>query len=788
MSNNSKFFFVLFLLLTAGIFMVFGQDEKDTAEPAVISPVQPLYLSNPESWLNECYHNLNDIYFNYKVFELDSASLFNYLNKQHIAISILQSSFYRDDLSVNIRSIINMKMEVISIYEEINTWQAKIHSNNEKLTSKAQEIRTIGKEIAEFQKNSDSIIKTSFADAVSALKVRQQTSEKIVAEALKRNVTIENYIYEFNSEVFSFYNDIIAFLQSKESSLFKRELGPIWNSGPGSYSLKLWQVIAESFQQTITSLKFYGESSLWRIIIFRALVFMICLIPIRIFNNERRKKKLLKHVHLKFLDKNPKTTSLIMGLAAAPLIFVHPVPAFLDFIFIGLTFTVSMFTLKLYPKINKKVFFIIIGSYILLYIINFFTTPTFTGRLIYSLSIFLLIPLYRMFRHLPQVNLELPKTVNFVVVFLGINIVIGWFLIIWGNYMLGKSIILAAYSLIVLSMILRVAIYTFLDYLSIIIYFSNKGNSSIKINDEYVYAKIKSLLTFLAYIFLIVSYLSNMNFFDLIVANIMDFLKEKRLIASFGFTFESILLFLLFVYLSFATASFLRFSLVTKTDINSSGKKSNLGGFLLLFRLLIFIVGFVVALMISGIPLTSFTIFLGALGVGIGFGLQNVISNLISGLVIAFERPFLEGDIVEVGNETGMVREIGLRATMVSTYDGSDILIPNSNLTSNNLKNWTIADNRRFMEVKFSVPHEVEPDKVLQIVRSCFAEQDNIDREESVVLFSEIGDYAFEFTVRLLITEMSAARKIKSQFLFKITDEFRKNNISYPERKIILEK
>jgi small-conductance mechanosensitive channel len=264
----------------------------------------------------------------------------------------------------------------------------------------------------------------------------------------------------------------------------------------------------------------------------------------------------------------------------------------------------------------------------------------------------------------------------------------------------------------------------------------------------------------------------------------MEFLKEKRIIVTIEYTIESILLFILFLYLSIGIASFLRYSLEPKVEINTSGKKSNLGGFLLLFRLLIFLVGFIVALMISGIPVTSFTIFLGALGVGIGFGLQNVIGNLIAGLVIAFERPFVVGDIVEVENETGIVKEIGLRATVVSTYDGSDILVPNSNLTSNNLKNWTIADNRRFLEIKFSTPHEVDPERVHQIVKGCFAEQDNIDQEDSVVLFSEIGDYAFEFTVRLLITDMSIGRKIKSQFLFKVSEEFRKNNISYPERKI----
>ena len=108
----------------------------------------------------------------------------------------------------------------------------------------------------------------------------------------------------------------------------------------------------------------------------------------------------------------------------------------------------------------------------------------------------------------------------------------------------------------------------------------------------------------------------------------------------------------------------------------------------------ILLIGFFVALGALGIDLTKITILAGAFSVGVGFGLQNVINNFVSGLILLFERPIKIGDIIEVGGNIGEVRRIGIRASIIRTKDGSEVIVPNGLLISGQVTNWTLSDPR----------------------------------------------------------------------------------------------
>ena len=99
----------------------------------------------------------------------------------------------------------------------------------------------------------------------------------------------------------------------------------------------------------------------------------------------------------------------------------------------------------------------------------------------------------------------------------------------------------------------------------------------------------------------------------------------------------------------------------------------------------------------------------GALGVGIGFGLQNVVNNFVSGLILMFERPIQPGDVVEVSGTSGKVREIGMRATTLTTFEGADVIVPNGTLLSEKLINWTLSDMNRRIDVEVGVAYGSDP-------------------------------------------------------------------------------
>jgi small-conductance mechanosensitive channel len=131
---------------------------------------------------------------------------------------------------------------------------------------------------------------------------------------------------------------------------------------------------------------------------------------------------------------------------------------------------------------------------------------------------------------------------------------------------------------------------------------------------------------------------------------------------------------------------------------------------------LVLVIGFFVAMAALGIDMTKFTILAGAFTVGVGFGLQNIFNNFVSGLILLFERPVQVGDVIEVEGTAGMVERIGMRASVVRTPNGSEIIVPNSKLISERLVNWTFSDRQRGIEVSVSVVLGSDPQRVIEIL------------------------------------------------------------------------
>ena len=137
----------------------------------------------------------------------------------------------------------------------------------------------------------------------------------------------------------------------------------------------------------------------------------------------------------------------------------------------------------------------------------------------------------------------------------------------------------------------------------------------------------------------------------------------------------------------------------------------------------VLLVGFLVALGLLGVDLTKITIVAGAFSVGLGFGLQNIINNFVSGIILLFERPVKVGDVLQIGDAVGEVRRIGIRASIIRTRDGSDLIVPNGNLISNQVTNWTYADRSRAVEIAFNVAAESDPAGVLALLKATVEQQ-----------------------------------------------------------------
>ena len=200
-------------------------------------------------------------------------------------------------------------------------------------------------------------------------------------------------------------------------------------------------------------------------------------------------------------------------------------------------------------------------------------------------------------------------------------------------------------------------------------------------------------------------------------------------------------------------------------------------------------VGFVVALLALGFEFTKLTIILSALGVGIGFGLQGIVNNFVSGLILLFERPVRVGDFIELGEKWAEIKKIGLRATTVQTFDQADVIIPNADLVTNQVINWTLSNRRVRLIIPVGVAYGSDISLVMETLIACTKENSKIAEEPAPqVLFLKFGESALEFELRVWVLDAENRLVVSSELHQEIDRRFRKTKIeiAFPQRDLHL--
>ncbi|KRG63061.1 mechanosensitive ion channel protein MscS [Stenotrophomonas humi] len=195
----------------------------------------------------------------------------------------------------------------------------------------------------------------------------------------------------------------------------------------------------------------------------------------------------------------------------------------------------------------------------------------------------------------------------------------------------------------------------------------------------------------------------------------------------------------------------------------------------------VLMLGVVIALSAAGFKGSQLALLFGALGVGIGFGLQNVVNNFVSGLILMFERPIQPGDVVEVGPINGRVRDIGMRSTRIKTFEGADVVVPNGTLLSEPLVNWTLLDRNRRMEVNVGVAYGSDPKQVLELLSRCAEQTPGVATEPAVVaLFVGFGASSLDFSVRAWTRDYDHWLSIRSALVTSIHTALQEADIEIP--------
>jgi len=247
-----------------------------------------------------------------------------------------------------------------------------------------------------------------------------------------------------------------------------------------------------------------------------------------------------------------------------------------------------------------------------------------------------------------------------------------------------------------------------------------------------------------------------------------------------------LLLVLFFVTARFRAWLVRRLEAGTKLDASARQAIGSIFNYVTLF------VGFILILQTVGIDMTGLSVLAGGLGIGLGFGLQNIANNLVSGLIVLLERPIKIGDRIEVAGTEGQVVEIRARGTIVLTNDNIAIIIPNSRFITEEVVNWSYADAKVRFRIPVSVGFESDVRLVERILMEvAAANKDVLTDPQPAVRFVEFGDSGLKFELRAWSTTLIQRKgKLVSDLNFAILEAFRANGVSipFPQRDVHLKR
>lgn len=284
--------------------------------------------------------------------------------------------------------------------------------------------------------------------------------------------------------------------------------------------------------------------------------------------------------------------------------------------------------------------------------------------------------------------------------------------------------------------------------------------------------------TWLSILLWLIVFTTNLNLYNTITEALQTFFMQPRKIGNFTFTIWGIVLFMGIIWLANSLQKYIAYFFGdTGEDVGMDVQRSR--SRLLITRLVLLIGGFLLAVVASGLPIDKVTVILGALGVGIGLGLQNIVNNFVSGVILIFDRPLRIGDMVELGDKKGRVKEIGIRASTLITADGAEVIIPNGDILSHSIVNWTLTNSQIRVAIRFSVESLPNQKEVKQdIFEMIKATEYVVPSREPEMLVSTITAKSIQLSFLFWCMDVTRVEDAKSDISKAIYDYLQSKEIA----------
>lgn len=628
-------------------------------------------------------------------------------------------------------------------------------------------------------KNTPELIQITFSNTLQNI----NTALSYIVPKLEELLQIQNNGYKLQPKLDSLQERFQALSDQTMQKVLIDESAPLFSSQYGDqFSPQLSKKTKDGFKLLALPHNFKWLSYFW-MFIFELFVFLGIYLILKKYNTS-----IQDSTKYKFLANQELPTALFFSTTTMFLLFIDvEIPAIINLtsmVIIGVTFCALVS--KVLQSWKKNLVYIFIAIVICTNFLVAINIPVPLFRL-YVVLISLAIVILLAYWIRQSVSEKKPKILTYMLS--GFALYFGLVLLaeIVGKEVLAMFLFDALIRSIVQIVVYGVYIFIIrgaLEWLLIKLTYNREH-----VNDQDIRTSVDRLSTFISIlgaVFILIPQI-------LITWGVFSSMKEaNEQLMSFGFTIGSnqitvqiIITALCVLYgsyiLSTVVSRFIMGEALNKKDIDKGARLS----ISQLLHYLIMFIGFMIAITLLGFDLTNFTIILSALGVGIGFGLQGLVNNFVSGLILLFERPIREGDSISApGTPWSTVNKIGLRATRLTTFEQGDLIVPNSDFTSKNVTNWTLNNRRKNLILPIGVAYGSDIALVIKTLMEAGKANENLVKNSvPTVLFRSFGDSVLNFELRVLAKDANSGLSITSSIYQDIYKRFDKANIqiAYPQ-------
>lgn len=624
---------------------------------------------------------------------------------------------------------------------------------------------------------------TRTVSMLDSLRDQLEMRSNLLIEPLNKNI-------ETGVEVELLLDRIDQALFNKSTQVYSKTNTPLFL--PESYtetSMGFLGAVKQSMRSEWNALKFHYNGNKGRYRLY--LMFAIGVLVFFLWLSKRVRR--LKPDHLEYYQRTlksilqrPVSAAVLFTIFFAAVFFPNQPTLLNDITILLVLLPVLDITLSLTQKKNHALLYILGGLMLIFLVSHLVPLDNVVYRyVLLALGVVEFLILYRLYQRRESIRLTSPsltRFIRFLVVFHLVIVGVG----ILANILGYMSLAQIATESMLNSALLGTVLFFFAVILigGLQLFISSPYADRllvIRAHEEYLKTLVVRIVILAITLFWFDAILRIFYIRVFVYDMIQKFFTREISVGSMKFSLFKVLLFVFIIWLSVMISRIIKVLLQEDVLSRLKLKRGVPRMIMAVAQFAAITLGILFAVRAIGMPLDQLTIIFSAFSVGIGFGLQNIFNNLVSGIILLFERPIQIGDAVEVGTLTGTMRSMGIRSSIVQTFDGAEVIVPNGQLISQEVVNWTHTDKNRRIEILAGVAYGSDAHLVQKLLVECITSHPEAKKYPTpMVFFNDMGDSSLVFRMLFWTDNFDDWVRIRSEVIFKIYDTLNENGIEIP--------